>query len=92
MTTLSSAFPTDSGVRGWITAGRTRSRDTRQIPSALTHERGQIAGRLRRVRPEADEAHRSFPFRAPFYDMKGAGKCRDETTRTTRYSISRSAL
>jgi hypothetical protein len=81
---LSSAFPTDSGVRGWITAGRTRPRDTSQIRSGFLFQSGQIPWQVSRLSVGPGEAHQSFPFRAPFNVMKGAGKCRDETTATTR--------
>jgi hypothetical protein len=80
MTTLSSAFPTDSGVRGWITAGRTRPRDTRQIPSALFLERGQVPWQVRRAHSEiAHEAHQRFlRFCAPSVERQrttGAFPC-----------------
>jgi hypothetical protein len=68
-----SAFPTDSGVEGLDTAGRTQipSRDTRQVPSALFPERGQVPWQVRRAHSEtAIVAHQSFlVFRAPFCEV-----------------------
>jgi hypothetical protein len=79
-----SAFPTGWGVKGLDAAGRTRPRDTSQIRSGFLFQSGQIPWQVSRLSVGPGEAHQSFPFRAPFNVMKGAGKCRDETTATTR--------